>query len=489
MRRNIHNHNWKTKKWHEQRHILTCQLKHHTKHTKKVREEPNKKTSGPSWYVKRIRYYSVEKVKHNPKELQNLKITALKRGNNDRILNFLLFESESPLNIEIIKMRHFNTNGLIKIPVNFSVIENSTESFSALQELVSAVLLENNVEVSLDYYNCHNVELGTQILLDIILKDFIRFRKWLRRNNKNMLRFFTGNFQGIHIYDHNVSKMSFSVGSPVNLNIKENTYDDVEKSYLYIHDEADPINKNLKSTEETELEITSLSEYVINSLEKAGRTMTDEAIENLYTVIGEALVNAEEHSSTKCRFSIGYFEKEDIDGREVGVFRLAIMNLGRTIYQKFKDTDCPNKKIVERMKQLSDSYTRHQWFHIHKFEEESLWTLYALQDGVSSKIKKRGSGTISIISSFFNIKGNSKRDKLSQMRILSGSTCIDFDGTYDITKKCDAHGDSISVMTFNNTGNIEDKPDSNYVYCVDKFFPGTLISVTLLLDDKDTIEI
>ena len=40
-------------------------------------------------------------------------------------------------------------------------------------------------------------------------------------------------------------------------------------------------------------------------------------------------------------------------------------------------------------------------------------------------------------------------------------------------------------MTFNNSGNIEDKPDNKYVQCVDNYFPGTFISAQILLNEDD----
>ena len=476
---------WKTRVWRQRRHAFAVLRKRHHKLFKPKRVEPKRKAEGPRWLVRKMMRNQLNYAKHNPTKLRNLKAKVIRQALKKRISYYLLNDPESPLNLDKIRIRHYNSGGRIKIPFNFSVAENPGESYETLQRIISSLLLEKYDSLVLDYNDCHNVELGTQVLQDIILKDFIDFQNWLRRNNRGLLHHFTRSFRAEHIYDESVSKMSFSVGSPVNLKIRELDYDDVEKSKLRIHDEATFTKLRRTSEEETELEITSLGEYVVNSLLKVDRELTDDEIESLYDVIGEALVNADDHSTTKYRFSIGYFEKKKVNGVEVGLFKLAIMNLGRTIYQKFHDPDCPNKKHVERMKQLSDKYTQRQWLMPKKFEEETLWTLYALQDGVTSKEAKRGSGTISIIESFFKIKGNDESDKLSRMILVSGSACINFDGTYKIQKKQDENGILMSVMTFNKSGNIEDKPDNSYVYCNDSFFPGTLLSVTLLFNKPD----
>lgn len=476
---------WKTKGWRLKRHNLSVHNQYHPRMNKPERLESKKIATGPARLCRKVKKNYIQWIKRNPVEMRNLKMDVIKHAFRKKISSFLLSDKESLLNIERIKELKYKSQGRVQIPANFSVVDNPKESYETLQRIISALLIEKYENLILDYKNCHYVELGTQVLQDIILKDYTDFCKWLSKKNKRLLPHFTRNFSAEHIYDESVSKMSFSVGSPVNLKIREINYDDVEKSKLRIHDEASFARLKRTSAEETELEITSLCEYVVSSLSKVGRELSDDDIESLYDVIGEALVNADDHSTTKYRFSIGYFEKKVINGKETGLFRLAIMNLGKTIYQKFHDPDCPNKKHVERMKELSDKYTQKSWFKPKGFEEETLWTLYALQDGVTSKKEKRGSGTISIIESFFNIKGNDNPDNVSQMMIVSGAACIKFDGTYKIQKKNDEHGVPMSVMTFNKSGNIEDKPDNNFVYSNDSFYPGTLISVTLQFDESE----
>lgn len=481
----VHRKKWKTKEWRQKKHALSVSHKHHPCLFKPQRVIPKRKAEGPARLARKITTNQFLRQQKNSSELRELKISVIKKALKKKISSFLLTDPDSPLNIDKIKSANYNSHGRIEMPKNFSVTENPKESYETLQKIISALLLEQYESLVLDYQKCKNVELGTQVLQDLILTDYAVLQKWLRRKNKNLLSHFTNNFEAEHIYDESVSKMTFSVGSPVNLKIRENKYDDVEKSKLRIHDESTFAKLKRTSGEETELEITSLGEYVVNSLLKVDRELSDDEIETLYDVIGEALVNADDHSTTKYRFSIGYFEKKDIGGKIVGIFKMAILNLGRTIYQKFHDPECPNQKHVERMKQLSDKYTQRSWWLPKKFDEETLWTLYALQDGVTSKKAKRGSGTITIIESFFKIKGNDEHDSISNMMLVSGSACINFDGTYKIQKKKDENGEPMSVMSFNKSGSIEDKPDNTYVYSNGSFFPGTLLSVTLLFDITD----
>ena len=74
------------------------------------------------------------------------------------------------------------------------------------------------------------------------------------------------------------------------------------------------------------------------------------------------------------------------------------------------------------------------------------------------------------------------------MIIHSGNTLILFDGTYSITEKVDDNN-RFHMMTFNESGNIEELPDKKYVRTTNTYFPGTIITANILLNDDDIKEI
>lgn len=402
-------------------------------------------------------------------------------------LAFLINCIDSPFYIESIKREKYQSNGIVQVPEIFSIIEAPLEAYKTFRKLISALLVENTKSVILDYQECIKVELGSQILLDIILRDYLSFARKCIQIDRNQKEYFPVKIGGCNIENEDVQKIIFSVGSPVTLKVKEHDFDDVIRYKLCIHDnekEKDPD----KRMQQKELDTTNMADYVIECLERMKLKLTSSKLDDLCTVIGEMLINAEEHSSTKYRFSIGYFKEENIDGKHFGIFRLVILNFGNTIYEKFKSEDCPNKEIKIKMRELSQSYTRRDLFYRRKFEEESLWTLYALQEGVTSvspKEYKRGNGSIRFIESFFNIKGSQDADSVSNMTMISGNTKIVFDGTYNIQLKTNENNETFRVMTFNESGNIEDQPDSKFVFQEKEYFPGTLISAKILLNEDD----
>lgn len=406
-------------------------------------------------------------------------------------LKYLVTSKESPFYLEDIKKQKFDSNGIIVVPKVFSIIESPEDSYLAFKKVISALLIENCHQLILDYKECEKVELGSQVLLDIILKDFFSFSRLCNKINRNQLEYFPVAVGGFNIKNEDVNKMLFSVGSPVTLKVREENFPDIIKYKLCIHDNEKERDYD-KRIEQKELDTTEMADYVIECLSRMHKKLTPEKRDDLCTVIGEILINAEEHSTTKFRFSIGYFKEDKVENKHYGIFRLVILNFGQTIYDKFKDESCPNKEIVEKMKNLSNSYTKRSLFTRKEFEEENLWTLYALQEEVSSISPteyKRGNGSIRFIESFFNIKGSQEVDDISYLTLQSGNTRIHFNGKYNIENKVNSNNDTFKVMTFNESGNIEDKPDNKYVYQTKDYFPGTIISAKLLLNDDDLVQL
>lgn len=378
------------------------------------------------------------------------------------------------------------TKGVHLVPENFSIVQNPKESYKLIRSVFGALLYQQQEEVIIDYSQCKEIDLGAQLILDIIQKDILEFFKLCRRhpNTKTKVK----SVGGKNVFNEKVQKMLFSVGTPAIDKDKPFHFDDIVPYPLCIHD-REKIGDPVKVEQQKEIDTTKLIEYVLECLERMGKRLSPDKIEDLSIVIGEILINAEEHSSTKKRYSIGYFHETTEDNQHFGIFRLAILNFGNTIYEKFKAPECPNKDIVADMEKLSREYTKKNWFTKRDFEEETLWTLYSLQEGVTtvprSKYKKRGHGSIQFIEKFFNIQESREIDDISKMAILSGNASIIFDGTYDITEGFNSQGDKCKYMTFNKTGKINDKPDKNYVKFVEQDFPGTIISAKILFNNDD----
>lgn len=371
-------------------------------------------------------------------------------------------------------------DGYFVIPEVFSLTEEYAKSFAFLKRLFHALYNESVEQIILDYQLCRQIDVDASVCMDIMLNDFITYYKHCRKKgHHNKIReIFPINHTKPHIL-----KILFSIGAYSNIKGININFPDIIPYRLCMADNSHPHASSIR-----EVDITNMVDYVIKCMSKMKRTLTAEAEKNLFEVIGEVLINAEEHSSTRHRYSIGYFQDSGNDSKHIGTFNLVILNFGKTIYEKFSDPHCPNQAAVLEMKDLSDTYTKRKFFAKAEFEEETLWTLYSLQQGVTSKADwRRGNGSIAFIESFFELKGDQEKDNHSYLSILSGNTRIKFDGTYRTKEVVKGKGKkTFKMMTFNPTGDITQKPDKKYVTFAETYFPGTIISAKISIKENNT---
>lgn len=375
---------------------------------------------------------------------------------------------------------------VIKVPKLFSLIENANETYGFIQNVINAVYHDKGARIKLDYSNCREVHIGAQLFLDILLKEIFKYAKELASKHNHLSGLLS--VEPINLNDINVEKLLSSVGSFAIHRNENNDFPDIIP-YRLCEFKNRASSSILFNIEKKEQDVTAMVDYVVDSLGRMNKILTSDSLEDLSIIIGEILINAEEHSTFNHRYSIGYFQEFNNKGDSFGIFNLAILNFGDTIYDKFKSPNCPRQDIVQQMTELSNQYTSKNLFG-DSIKEETLWTLYALQEEITSvsKIKneKRGNGSIKFIESFFNLKGNVKTDRKSKLAILSGNTSIIFDGSHGIMKK-NKGKDEFRVMTFNDKGDIADRPDSKFVKFVPNHFPGTIITAQILISKDDIL--
>lgn len=379
----------------------------------------------------------------------------------------------------------------IEVPRIFSIVDNPDESMKVFIDICATFYYQGCKELILDYKKCKNTDLVTQVFLDAILMDIDKFLTICHRPQYRRYKVIRENIRmttigGENIDDTAIQRLINSVGSPANIINRRVEYKDIIPLRLIRFDSINTTDERKRGQKEHDT--TCLIDYINECLSRFHKELNGEAKKNLGYVIGETLINAEQHSSLKYRYIIGYFEEIKDKQYHSGLFNLVIMNFGKTIYEvfKFPDEDEPvNDVCIKEMENLSSNFKIRKMFN-QSLTEETLWTLYSLQGGVScipQSIEKRGNGTINFIESFFKIKGSQGIDDVSHMYIISGNTRIDFDGTYRV--QMDARGKSLGKITFNQSGTFGERPDSKYVKHVNHYFPGTAIYVKLLIDEND----
>lgn len=399
-------------------------------------------------------------------------------------LKFVLYEN-STLKDTYKKTKYIQDTNTLKvfIPEIFCLKTNPKDSIEFVYTLLFAIISDSYKNIYINYSKCITIDLTAQIFLDSLLKDLVIFVR--KRRKFPQTKPFLNTFKAEALENSDLKKILFSVGSFAVVNKNIINFADIIPYHLCVHNKEEKATNN---TKRKEVDATLLVDHLVDCLKVLGKDLSAEAITDMSTIVGEVLSNAEEHSTLNNRYSTGYFQKIEKSEKDsvYGVYHLVILNYGESIYEKFKSPECTNFEIIARMKELSDQYTKKSFFS-SEFSEESLWTLYALQEGVTSvsvEKFKRGHGSINFIESFFSLAGNEFRPDESSMAIISGHTNILFDGKYQIGNKLIGN-ESFKVMTFNKSGNIEDKPDRQYVKKSEYKFPGTIISAKILITKDD----
>ena len=368
----------------------------------------------------------------------------------------------------------------IEVPKNFSLIDEPKLSISFIKKIIHIIIFQSTNNLRIDYKKCENIDLGAQIYLDVILKYLFEYIDKLSQLNFDLSLKEVG---GDNYRDNpDIQKLLWSVGSKAIHSNSNSNFSDIIPYKLCIRKKSDS-NESIKEQDTTEL-----VEYLKKCMKKMNKEITIEVEEDLYTIVGEVLINAEEHSTMSHRYSIGYFQDINDDDQHIGKFNLAILSFGKTLYEKFADPNCENPQSVRLMKDLSDRINKKKLFQNKIFEEETLWTLYTLQEGITSVSKdvniSRGNGSMRFIESFFNLSSQETvKYRKSRMALLSGNAKIVFDGKYKVKEKINSDGERFKVMTFNDSGKIDELPDKNFVSYTDNYFPGTLISAKIIINE------
>lgn len=236
-------------------------------------------------------------------------------------------------------------------------------------------------------------------------------------------------------------------------------------------------NFSCSTIEKTKNELTNkINEWLKN----ANLYLSEHGEARLSGIINEVLNNAERHgsdSSLSGNWAVAGFMQKKEDNY---FCHLAFVNTGKTIATTINNADNPKIR-----KDLNSYISKHSNI-MKKYDKNTLATLYAVQDAVSSKTLnnnnieiKGGFGLMDTIQ-FINILGFSTIEKITpSIAIISGSSCILFKDKYHCC--CD---NKPRIQFFNEDNSIQIPPDDKYVFRLENNFPGTIITTRFALDEK-----
>lgn len=363
----------------------------------------------------------------------------------------------------------------VRIPVSFSVSEQPDETIELLRELYTFGKCENVEEILFDYSECEFLGLSASTIMDIILIIIVEYRKKTKK-----LKLF-GRFPKNQM----VKDILLESGLLHHLNFGHKIeYDkhNVEK-FDVVSGEVGGDDK-LSGTIATEL-----TDYFNRCLLHQGMKLNNDGILFLVTLLGEVIDNCEIHGGEQATwYTQGHYEDNII--KNYGEMQLLFLNLGKTIYEGLEYDS--SKETKERLEYF---YERHDKFLSPNWNKEMIFTVFALQEGISRLRDKnvegyetRGTGTVSLIENL-SLIGKCDDGQVPEMTIISGRTYIKFDGRYEMKEKSFENDPAFGsgkkkIIAFNKENDIYKPPDSKNVYKLEENFPGTVISLRFYLDKR-----
>jgi hypothetical protein len=358
---------------------------------------------------------------------------------------------------------------IFKAPVVFSLIENPEGTLHALIPLARQLLVRRFRRIAINLSEAKSYDLGANAILDVLVDEL---RVQARRTGRRL------NWSGSYPSDPGLRRFVRAMGVIKKLEVKHEYPLPEEAAGLEAFDwrckhyirAVRPNESDLKSR------VTQkFADHINGCLKRVSKMLTPPARHRLCQYIGEVIDNAEEHAGMLDWSIQGYLDTH----LAVPLCEIVIFSFGRTIAQTFEALPAGH-------------YTRDQvqnYIDLHQqgglftagWRPDDLYTLIALQGHVSTKNNSttdtRGNGSVDLIEFFQKVHAECAKefpDSKARMALVSGSTHVQFDGTY----KMEPNQNGVRIIAFNKANDLHQRPDSRFVHELKGvYFPGTILSI------------
>jgi hypothetical protein len=290
----------------------------------------------------------------------------------------------------------------LMIPEAFSLIDNYDDALNVIFSLIKLSADPYACRIYIDHSKCTHMELAASALLDVIVME-IR-NEW--RNTRHNV-----SIQGRVPKTGRVLELLKCTGLLKHLRIKGmEATPEMEKKYLHFELLKGRKQKGtMRAASDQEEFADAIAEHIDRCFQSGAKmALTLETKKKIHNWVGEIIANAEDHSGADEWFTISYataIEREGADAAgTIYECQMAVFGFGRSYFQSLSQPSTPTeiRHLIEGLTEHHASKGIFGWND--KFKKEDLWTLYALQDGVTRKTEPgRGSGTVKMIEAFQTI--------------------------------------------------------------------------------------
>lgn len=425
--------------------------------------------------------------KREKKRLKRLRKSIIYRGKMsvyEKIQNFQVVHDKRIINQFQSKVYKFlldknfitgteSRDRKILFPKIFSLCDNYSESVQSIRNMVFAIWKNAGQTIELDFSKCTKVDQSALFLLQIlrleILGELIKLEKGLKILSARV------KFDIEKSAEQSVNFNLFLCGFLSNVEATNDMIPIDTIGYIKGTKSQKSYLENRKGVIGTKI-VTYFDKCLRNNL----YTLTPKGKNELGNMIGEILNNAEDHSPTNTYYvTANYYIDKGTASNEndaVGVLNLSFMNFGYSIFEGLEQTKLENFETYDFLEGV------YEQCGTKKFSKENMFTLLALQDGVSRlkfEDKSRGTGTMTFINCFYEIGDyqNLERSLLPQLSILSGTTQLICNNSY--RPFSDDKGNYF--LSLNRDNDLTKPPDPKNLMDVKHGFPGTILSVRFCL--------
>jgi len=368
----------------------------------------------------------------------------------------------------------------IKIPKHFVLEKHHTASFNTITEIRKAIVKFKGEQIRIDFSTCTEVDYSCIFLLLAILIEYTdHFEKLDQKlqmlksrpeiliipskNDEVNARLMTGYL----IPEANETQSFLKPFSALNFIRGQK----LRKHYL----------ENMKGPA-----ATTIRRYINENLRQHDFMLDELNASYLDGIISEVLNNAEDHSEFDTWYVSGnIFKSQHEKGSEevVSELNLAFLNFGYSIYDGFENSKNENISTYRGMTELYKE-VKLQMTSPEQFSKEELFTLYALQEGISRlnyATEDRGTGTMKILKSFINLGDYVDEQKKLEPSFLiySGNVFLKCDHEYRPTSY-----EGLDVLALNKENDLGKLPEKSHLKKLKSRFPGTFLVVKLYLNKR-----
>lgn len=363
------------------------------------------------------------------------------------------------------------------VPSDLSFESNMDDCVLFFKKVLSSFIYGKG-HITLDFSKCNHTSISCFTLLDIIFKDC---KMLLNRYNYGVKNQTHKEFKVIHSKKNNRTNKYLHAFNFKKIQIEDS--DDSRFLLLNLH-------KGKRKTYKHNMKAATCQhvvDFVNKSLSASNCEFRPRGRSQIESLITEVLNNAEDHSLAHSEWYVNGISFHEIQNQtEVIELNLSIINIGESMYEGFEGTKALNR---DNYNKVENQYQKHQKLFtlFNKFERESLFMLYMLNEGISRlkyKDNSRGNGTMRFIEAFMVLGsfGKVNRQFMPKLNITSGHSVLTCNTDYEPFTK-----GSFKIISLNKEQTLDKLPDKQNLKTFSAYFPGMILECTIYLN-KDYLQ-